>query len=493
MARVHLAVAQGVRGFHKLLVIKQISATHGEDPEFVSMFLDEARLAARLQHANVVQTHEVGEEDGRHFIVMEYLEGQALNHVLKRLWHRDALPLGLHLRALADVLRGLHHAHELADYDGSPLGVVHRDATPGNVFVTYDGVVKVVDFGIAKTRDASTKTAVGVIKGKFAYMAPEQARGAEIDRRADVFSVGVMLWEAATRTRMWKALSHDAILLRLVQGDIPEPTSAGAELPAALDAIIRKATAPDPDARFPTAAAFAAELDRYLDDRGERADLRDLGKLVDAHFAGERAALNALVQAKIGIPSTPLSAPAPDSVESDPVMPVPTYTTTLVSQDLRRPRGAPTVLVWCAVAAAAAVLTWNGERPGAPAPGALASTTAPATRSETRVATAKLHVLTTPPDATIFVDGTRIAADLAELRADDAQHLLWVEAPGYEARSEGFTLMRDRDLEIVLTKVPEPTRRHDDAEAEARNASPAAPAKSGRSSRRLDPVNPYKQ
>ena len=204
MAVVHLAVMHAQAGFNKLLVIKQIHERFTVDPEVLGMFLDEARLAARLSHPNVVQTNEVGQDGERHFLTMEYLDGQPLNRVLWRMKDRGGLPLGLHLRVLADVLAGLHYAHELVDYDGSPLGVVHRDVTPHNVFVTYDGAVKVVDFGIAKARDALTHTKVGIIKGKIAYMAPEQARGETVDRRADVFAVGVMLWEAVTGTRPWK-------------------------------------------------------------------------------------------------------------------------------------------------------------------------------------------------------------------------------------------------------------------------------------------------
>src|ERR1700722_16531169 len=158
MAEGYLAVAGGPAGFNKLVVIKQIRPQLAEDPEFLGMFLDEARLAARLSHPHVVQTNEVGQEGERYFIAMEYLEGQPLNRIVHRLQKSGGLPLALHLKIVGDALLGLHHAHELVDYDGTPLSVVHRDVTSHNVFVTYDGQVKVVDFGIAKALNSSTET-----------------------------------------------------------------------------------------------------------------------------------------------------------------------------------------------------------------------------------------------------------------------------------------------------------------------------------------------
>src|SRR5215468_3006277 len=189
MADVYLAVVQGPAGFNKLVVIKKTRSELTRDPEFIAMFLDEARLAARLNHPNVVQTHEVGQEGDRYFIAMEYLDGQPLNRIRARAG--SSFGVNLQVRVLADVLAGLHHAHELCDFDGTPLGVVHRDATPQNVFVTYDGLIKVVDFGIAKAVDSSAETRTGVVKGKVTYMAPEQAKGDRVDRRADIFAVGV--------------------------------------------------------------------------------------------------------------------------------------------------------------------------------------------------------------------------------------------------------------------------------------------------------------
>jgi serine/threonine-protein kinase len=197
MARVLLTVAQSGPGVHKLLVVKELKPDLVKDAEFVTMFVDEARLAARLNHPNVLTTYEIGESGGAPFLVMEYLEGQPLHAVLPRVG-RTAMPLTAHLAILQKALAGLHYAHELRDFDGSPMNVVHRDVSPQNVFVCYDGQVKLLDFGIAKASGSVARTETGVFKGKLGYIAPEQITSPTVDRRADVFSVGVMLWEALT-------------------------------------------------------------------------------------------------------------------------------------------------------------------------------------------------------------------------------------------------------------------------------------------------------
>src|ERR1700760_1905309 len=175
MGIVYLAMVQGPGGFHKLVVVKELNPSVVEEPAFLTMFLDEARLAARLSHPNIVQTNEVGHEGQRYFMAMEYLDGRGLDHVRRR--SRTAgfgLTLHMHLRVICDVLAGMDYAHELADFDGTPLHIVHRDASPQNVFLTFDGQVKLLDFGIAKAADSMHETITGVVKGKVSYMSPEQ-------------------------------------------------------------------------------------------------------------------------------------------------------------------------------------------------------------------------------------------------------------------------------------------------------------------------------
>lgn len=300
MAQVFLALSKGVAGFNKLVVIKQIHAELAEDPDFVRMFLDEARLAARLNHPNVVQTNEVDQDGRRYFIAMEYLEGQTLNRVFNRMG-RDPklLPLGHRLRLVADSLAGLHYAHELKDYDGKPLGVVHRDMTPHNIFVTYNGVVKVVDFGIAKALNSSSQTQSGVLKGKVSYMAPEQARGERVDRRADLFSVGMILWQVATGKRLYRDLPELAVIQKICNGDVPKVGTVAPFVPPPLQSIIDKALAPERDDRYATALELQNEIEGFLDQIGARISTRDIGELVAKHFAEERSEIQGIVDEQL--------------------------------------------------------------------------------------------------------------------------------------------------------------------------------------------------
>ncbi len=300
MAEVFLAVSSGPAGFNKLVVVKQIRPQFAEDPDFLTMFLDEARLAARLNHPNVVQTNEVGQdESGRYFICMEYLEGQPLNRIINRLGQSGAISIGMQCRVLVDALAGLHYAHELNDFDGSPLEVVHRDVTPHNVFVTYTGQAKVVDFGIAKAMSSSAETRTGVLKGKVAYMAPEQAMGEKVDRRADVFGMGMVLWEVLAGRRLYKGVTDVAILHKIVNADIPRPSTQRPDIPAAVEEVCMKALARDVENRYQTAADFATALEEALDASGDRSTLRELGKILDKHFEADRARVRALVEAEL--------------------------------------------------------------------------------------------------------------------------------------------------------------------------------------------------
>ena len=299
MAEVFLAIASGPAGFNKLLVIKQIRDQLADDPEFLAMFLDEARLAARLNHPNVVQTNEVGEDGRRYFIAMEYLEGQPLNRIAQRLGKDGRFTLAMHVRVLIEALAGLHYAHELTDFDGTQLQVVHRDATPHNVFVTYAGQVKVVDFGIAKALGSSSETRAGVLKGKISYMAPEQALGERVDRRADVFAVGMMLWEALAGRRPFKGQNDVVILQKLVAGDIPSPGTVREGIPDLLEAICMKALAHDREERFATAEDMARALEGALELLGMRPQLRDVGDLLAKAFADERVRIRGVIEAQM--------------------------------------------------------------------------------------------------------------------------------------------------------------------------------------------------
>jgi serine/threonine protein kinase len=295
MGDVYLGVAQGPAGFSKLMVIKMLRPALADDEQFLAMFLEEARLAARLNHPNIVQTVEVGNEGRRYFLAMEYLEGQSLQRLRQRVAKENPFPLGIHLRIIVEALNGLHYAHELVDIDNRALGIVHRDATPHNVFVTYDGQVKVVDFGIAKAMDSSLETRTGELKGKVAYMPPEQASAQRVDRRADVFALGVMVWEAAVGRRLWKGLNEVAIMHELLTGAIPSPRSVDPRVPPELDAICKRALATRADDRYATAADFAQDLERFLANIGDRTTSRDIATLTATAFAADRRELREII------------------------------------------------------------------------------------------------------------------------------------------------------------------------------------------------------
>ncbi len=267
MADALLAMFDGPMGFRKPAVVKRMHASLGRDGHFVKMFLDEARLASRLNHPRVVATSEVGECDGHYFIAMEHLEGVSLDACARRyLTGGRSVPLGLLLRVLCDCLEGLHYAHELRDYDGTHLGVVHRDVTPSNLFITAGGAAKVLDFGIAKaaTQDEATRT--GMLKGKLGYMAPEQFLAAPIDRRADLWSMGVVVWEMATGRRLFKAANEAQTYKNIAGADIPPLATWRVDAPSALDAVIARALARAPGDRYPTAEAMRVDLEAVLRD-----------------------------------------------------------------------------------------------------------------------------------------------------------------------------------------------------------------------------------
>ncbi len=292
--------ARGNEGvdFTKLVVIKMLRPEFIDDKEFVTMFLDEARIAARLNHPNVVQTLDVGQDGGHYFLTMEFLDGQPLSALFRAV---GDIPLGMRLAILTDVLAGIHYAHDLTDYNGSSLNIVHRDVTPHNVFVTYDGQVKVMDFGIAKAAGRSTQTQKGIIKGKVGYLAPEQVLGDDVDRRTDIFNIGVILYEVCAKARMWdKGMSSSTILRALLAGAYPRsPRERNPEVHEELDRICRKALAFDRRERYSTALEFQDELDAYITQHAARPSPRQVGAFVATHFAAERAKAKEIVKTEL--------------------------------------------------------------------------------------------------------------------------------------------------------------------------------------------------
>jgi serine/threonine protein kinase len=269
MASVHLARMDGPGGFQKWVAIKRIHPHLVEDDQFVDMFLDEARIAAGINHANVAQVFDLGKDDNTYWIAMEYLHGEPLREVMRRCEERqNVITPELAARICADAAEGLHAAHELRGKNGQLLGLVHRDVTPHNLFCTYDGYTKVVDFGIAKVADRLASTRAGTLKGKLAYMSPEQVRGAEVDRTTDIFALGVVLWELTTGHRLFR-MDTDLDTLEKVQACVvPPPSTIHPDYPVELESVVMKALAKRKEDRYPTARELSRALQGYLMRRG---------------------------------------------------------------------------------------------------------------------------------------------------------------------------------------------------------------------------------
>lgn len=470
MADVYLSVAGGPGGFNKLQVLKVLRPHLTEQPEFLQMFEDEGRLAARLNHPNIVQTNEIGAEDSRHFIAMEYLDGQPLHRVKQRSKSAEAgLTLEMELLVLSQVLEALEYAHSLTDYDGTPLNIVHRDVTPQNVFVTYAGQTKLVDFGIAKTLE-STETQSGVLKGKVAYMAPEQALRDGLDHRADLFSVGVMLWEAVAKRRLYSTRSEVEILHRLIQGDLPRLRDAVPDVSPLLEQLVDRALALKPEQRYQDAASFRADLSRAIDSLG-RVESRDVGERVTALFETEREEIAEVIRQEMMDVTGPDAMPAqPETMElpslssfsapgsgtpssrradaSDPGAPV-NLPAEVVTQSAERRWLLPALAgVLLLGVAGLAVLSLSRQDESAEAPATLGSSL-PSTQ-EVRV-----RVEVSPASAELLLDGKKLGSNPYEgtLPRDDRAHELQISAPGHASRAVQLKLDQNVDLRLELTRL----------------------------------------
>ncbi len=295
MGIVYVAAAQGPAGFSKLVALKELRPDLVEDGEFLTMFMEEARVAARLNHPNIVQTNDVDASDGRHFIAMEYLEGRSFYHVLKRFAGRGGFPQRMALSVLRDALAALDYAHEVTGFDGQPLGFVHRDISPHNIFVTFEGHTKVIDFGIAKARDSSLETKTGILKGRASYMAPEQLLR-RADRRSDLFSVGAILFEILCGRRLWQGMGEIEILAGLTRGEVPSLQTVRPETSSELVEICERALAVNPDHRYATAAEMRDAIDHYLWSSGGAPRHREMSDMLLQEFETERQSRRLLLE-----------------------------------------------------------------------------------------------------------------------------------------------------------------------------------------------------
>jgi eukaryotic-like serine/threonine-protein kinase len=471
MADVYLACTQGAGGFRKLLVVKLARFT-GE-PLFATMFLSEARLAAQLSHPNIIQTFEIGEEGTHRYIVMEYLDGGNLAHVRQRLAKRSGIPLRISLHILLQVLEGLEYAHEASGIDGRALQIVHRDLSPSNIMCTTQGAVKILDFGIAKAADSARLTQTGKFSGKLQYMPPEQVRGEQVDPRADLFAVGVMLAESALGQGLWGAMTNSGIAVELSAGRIPS-LDRGAPLHPSLRQICQKALAPDRAYRYASARELKQDLAAFATTLGPPVSPRELAELVRTAIESDRAKLQAIIDRQLqrlgptgkGLAGTLLDLPRIEHTPTHQPEPAAGQEITIDSGGLseREDKTRPTAPLeaprrrharWIALAGPALVVAaaggiWaarSGARSDVAPAKAVPETAAPAT--------VRFEVVVQPADATLSLDGQPLGANpfVGELARDTALHQLAASAPGYEPSVQMVTLERDASFHLSLAKV----------------------------------------
>ncbi len=288
MAEVFKAKSFGVEGFEKVIAIKRILPSMGEDPDFIDMFIDEAKIAGQLAHANICQIFELGRIEGAHFIAMEYIWGKDLLQISNRFRKlRQTMPIPMACFVMAKVCEGLDHAHRKRDPMGQKMNIVHRDCSPQNVLISYEGEVKLIDFGIAKAASRSSKTVAGVLKGKFGYMSPEQVRGLALDRRSDVFAVGTVLYECITGQRLFQCESDFSTLEKVRNVAIFPPSHYNKAIEPELERIVMKALARDPDERYQWAGELQRDLQQLLMQQERVFTAKQLGTWLKQAFAVE--------------------------------------------------------------------------------------------------------------------------------------------------------------------------------------------------------------
>ena len=288
MAEVFKAKSYGVEGFEKVIAIKRILPSMGEDRDFIKMFIDEAKIAGQLSHANICQIFELGKIQGSHFIAMEYVWGKDLLQIQNRCKRLGrVVPVQMACYIIAKACEGLHYAHKKRDPMGNPLEIVHRDCSPQNILVSYEGEVKVIDFGIARAASRSSRTQAGVLKGKFGYMSPEQVRGLPLDRRSDIFSLGTVLYESLTGERLFVGESDFSTLEKVRNADVTPPRELNSEIPEQVERIVLKALSRDREKRYQWCSEMQAELQAYLTAQRDVFASKSLGESIREMFDRE--------------------------------------------------------------------------------------------------------------------------------------------------------------------------------------------------------------
>lgn len=451
MAEVFKAKSFSHGGFEKLLVIKRILQHLSDNEEFVDMFIDEAKISVELQHPNIVQIYDFGRIAENYFIAMECVEGKDIKGILRKLAERRVmLPMEYAVYIAHEMCKGLDYAHKRTDMQGTPLGIIHRDVSPSNILVSYSGEVKVADFGIAKAQISVYNTKGGVLKGKFEYMSPEQARGEDLNHQADIFATGIILHEMLTGRRLFKSDSDIRTLERIKAVDVKPPSDINPSIPKRLDAIVMKALTVDTETRFANARELQTALLEFMYPATPDLTRENLGHFMTELFSqeirterdrletGTRAAAELQQQA----PEIELDLDWEESPGSG-------YTIDI--QQSRAP-------MWAAIAAAVllgALAVWlglKGSEPQVIERVVEVPTEVPAT----------LHLKVSPSkDTTVTIDGKVVGSDSDLIHAElvpDQPFELTVSAPGYVPYTEKYTVSAGERLRlpVTLTALPQP-------------------------------------
>lgn len=289
MAEIFRAKTTGAARFEKIIAIKRIHPNMSEDKDFIRMFIDEAKIAGQLNHPNIAQIYELGRIEGHHFIAMEFIWGKDLLQILSK-FKKNRAYMNPYQAAFitTKICEALDYAHKKRDAQGQPMNIIHRDISPQNILISYDGDIKIIDFGIAKARDRSSHTAAGVLKGKFAYMSPEQVRGLPIDRRSDIFAIGTLLFEMLTSRPLFSGDSDLTVLEKVRNVEIPKPRDINKEIPAEMERIILKALTRDVEERYQWASEMQEDLERYMYTTQPIYTSKRLGTWMQKVFQAER-------------------------------------------------------------------------------------------------------------------------------------------------------------------------------------------------------------
>lgn len=475
MGEILLARMRGPGGFERAVVIKRILPHLADHESAVRMFLDEARIVAGIRHPNVIQVHELIHDQSNLCIVMEYLEGESLSGVMRRMQTRGKmLDARLCAHVVSELAAGLHAAHELRDADGNPGGLVHRDVSPQNTFITYDGIVKILDFGIAYFHARRTKTETGTLRGKFEYMSPEQCLAKSLDRRSDVFALGVVLYELTTGHRLFRRKNQLLTLRAIVEETVMAPTQVVPGYPRPLEEIVMRALAKDPDERYQSAAEMRRDLVQAAHSASGALPDEALASLMGDLFRERREEKRAMLtrlRAGDTVDSVPepevdedVELPTMDELRASVVITQPTdnaSTTEASPVPSRRSRFAMGAVVVgiAGVAVAIAVQRNAGTDRTVTGPALSASTSESITAegvvsapAEPPAASVTLHIESSPPNAAVSLSGVergRTPVDVEVPRGGEAIVIV-LERGGYEMLKERVVPDVDQRLRLVM-------------------------------------------